>query len=211
MSATVRALIGYPWRHNSSASFAVLLDDQRNGDMGSPRVAGSTSRSNSFTSRGSCSAFDFLPPPAFRTRSGGTSLPSRSRTALCRCGAAQPSGPRQRCDSSMAQKPRIRRCHQPPLPFIQIRIQKSMLSTQSGIVGHDAIIYSSGQNVQLILARLLRLRPAHTSFPCQGADWSVLHLHRGESLHSAEGFKELGPSLGSTLLLAQATGGFTRD
>src|ERR1017187_9152338 len=55
----------------------------------------------------------------------------------------------------MAQKPRIRRCHHPPLPFIQIRIQKSMLSTQSGIVGHDAIIYSSGQNVQLILARLL--------------------------------------------------------
>src|ERR1039457_2786885 len=39
MSATVRALTGYPWRHNSSASFAVLLDDQRNGDIGSPRVA----------------------------------------------------------------------------------------------------------------------------------------------------------------------------
>src|ERR1017187_543206 len=81
MSATVRALIGYPWRHNSSASFAVLLDDQRNGDIGSPRVAGSTSRSNSFTSPGSCSAFDFLPPPALRTRSGGSSLPSSSRTA----------------------------------------------------------------------------------------------------------------------------------
>ena len=55
----------------------------------------------------------------------------------------------------MPQKPRIRRCHQPPLPFIQIRIQKSMFCTQSGIVGHEGIIYSSGRNVQLILARLL--------------------------------------------------------
>src|ERR1019366_9251247 len=48
MSATVRALILYPWRHNTSANFAVLFDDQRNGDIGSPRVAGSTSRSSSF-------------------------------------------------------------------------------------------------------------------------------------------------------------------
>src|ERR1035437_10343702 len=83
MSATVRALILYPWRHNSSANFAVLFDDQRNGDIGSPRVAGSTSRSSSFNSPGFCSALDFLPPPAFRTRSGGTSCPSSSRTALC--------------------------------------------------------------------------------------------------------------------------------
>src|ERR1019366_7568229 len=109
MSATVRALTGYPWRHNSSANFAVLLDDQRNGDMGSPRVAGSTSRSNSFTSRGSCSAFDFLPPPAFRTRSGGTSLPSSSRTALCsvvrlnpvaRANVAIPPWPRNRASAA---------------------------------------------------------------------------------------------------------------
>ena len=64
----------------------------------------------------------------------------------------------------MPQKPSIRRCHQPPLPFIQIRIQKSMFCTQSGIVGHDRIIYSSGQNVQLILARLLSaLTPAKVS------------------------------------------------
>src|ERR1017187_4226322 len=83
MSATVQALILYPWRHNSSANFAVLFDDQRNGDIGSPRVAGSTSRSSSFNSPGFCSALDFLPPPAFRTRSGGTSCPSSSRTALC--------------------------------------------------------------------------------------------------------------------------------
>src|ERR1035441_5884395 len=83
MSATVRALILYPWRHNSSANFTVLFDDQRNGDIGSPRVAGSTSRSSSFNSPGFCSALDFLPPPAFRPRSGGTSCPSSSRTALC--------------------------------------------------------------------------------------------------------------------------------
>jgi hypothetical protein len=109
MSATLRALIGYPWRHNSSASFAVLLDDQRNGDIGSPRVAGSTSRSNSFTSPGSCSAFDFLPPPALRTRSGGTSLPSSSRTALCsvvrlnpvaRANDAIPPWPRNRASAA---------------------------------------------------------------------------------------------------------------
>src|ERR1039457_3403153 len=40
MSATVRALTGYPWRHNSSANFAVLLDDQRNGDMDLPALPG---------------------------------------------------------------------------------------------------------------------------------------------------------------------------
>ena len=109
MSATVRALIVYPWQHNSSASFAVLFDDQRNGDIGSPRVAGSTSRSSAFTGPGSCPAFDFLPPPAFRTRSGGTSFPSSSRTALCsvvrlnpvaRASVAIPPCPRNRASAA---------------------------------------------------------------------------------------------------------------
>jgi hypothetical protein len=54
----------------------------------------------------------------------------------------------------MPQKPRIRRRHQPPLPFIQIPIQESMFCAQPGIVGHNGIVYFSSQNVQLILARL---------------------------------------------------------
>jgi hypothetical protein len=80
----------------------------------------------------------------------------------------------------MTQKPRIRRCHQTPLPFIQIRIQKSMFCTQSGIVGDDGIIYSSGQNVQLILAGLLTRAPrGGIDF---GAwlgylDWAEAHAH----------------------------------
>ena len=90
---------------------------------------------------------------------------------LVQSGSAQPGGPRQPSDSSMTQKPRIRRCHQPPLPFIQIRIQKSMLCSQSGIVGYDGIIYSVSQNVQLILRRLLRGSPEQTS------DREVLQLY----------------------------------
>src|ERR1035441_2582424 len=203
MSATVRALIGYPWRHNSSASFAVLFDDQRNGDIGSPRVAGSTSRSNAFTRPGSCPAFDFLPPPAFRTRSGGSSFPSSSRTALCsvvrlnpvaRANVAIPPCPRNRASAAATNRRcrsfryGFRRACFAPNPessattvsyilparmsslflpgYLGIqslssdgepcRRQRPPVCTQSGIVGHDRIIYSSGQNVQLILARLLR-------------------------------------------------------
>src|ERR1017187_5733567 len=82
-------------------------------------------------------------------------MPLQFSNRLVQCGSTQPSGPCHRRDSSMPQKPRIRRCHQPPLPFVQIRIQESMFCTQSGIVGHDGIIYFSRQKVQLILAGLL--------------------------------------------------------
>src|ERR1039457_5118146 len=83
-------------------------------------------------------------------------MPLQFPNRLVQCGSTQPSGPCHRRDSSMPQKPRIRRCHQPPLPFVQIRIQESMFCTQSGIVGHDGIIYFSHQKVQLILAGLLK-------------------------------------------------------
>src|ERR1017187_5806171 len=82
-------------------------------------------------------------------------MPLQFPNRLVQCGSTQPSGPCHRRDSSMPQKPRIRRCHQPPLPFVQIRIQESMFCTQSGIVGHDGIIYFPRQKVQLILAGLL--------------------------------------------------------
>jgi hypothetical protein len=39
-----------------------------------------------------------------------------------------PNGPHQRRDSPMTRKPRIRRCHQPPLPFVPARTQGRMFS-----------------------------------------------------------------------------------
>ena len=57
----------------------VLLHVQRNGDIGSPRVAGSTN-SSSAVSSGSDSVQHFRPPPGARTRAAGSGNPSSSRT-----------------------------------------------------------------------------------------------------------------------------------
>ena len=81
--ATVRALIANPWRRNSTASLAVLFEVQRNGDIGSPRVAGSTNCSSALTTSGTCAAFRFLPPPARRTRPAGVPFPFSSCKPLC--------------------------------------------------------------------------------------------------------------------------------
>ncbi len=56
----------------------MLFDTQIKGRVGSPNVAGSTSRLSAGTSRGSASDTDRRPPPARRTRRFASGSPSRS-------------------------------------------------------------------------------------------------------------------------------------
>jgi len=56
----------------------MLFDTQIKGRMGSPQVAGSTSRLSAATSSGSASDTDRRPPPARRTRPFASGSPSRS-------------------------------------------------------------------------------------------------------------------------------------
>ena len=64
-----------------AASFSMLFDTQINGRMGSPSVAGSTSRSSAGTSPGSFSRTARRPPPARRTCPFGSGAPSGSSLA----------------------------------------------------------------------------------------------------------------------------------
>jgi hypothetical protein len=53
-------------RPNSWASLRTLLQLQRSGDSGSPRLSGSINRSKSLTSVASCSTVRLRPPPGLR-------------------------------------------------------------------------------------------------------------------------------------------------
>ena len=74
-------LTGWPCRVNSSANRVVLLHVQRNGDCGSPRVAGSTNGSSAAVSSGSDSVQHFRPPPGRRIRVGIGASGFASRSA----------------------------------------------------------------------------------------------------------------------------------
>lgn len=67
----MRAPAGWPSACSSSASVRVDFDVHRNGDCGSPRVAGSTSASNAPANDGSVSVSGGRPAPARRTLPAG--------------------------------------------------------------------------------------------------------------------------------------------
>src|SRR6266567_8155866 len=58
--ATVRAPMRYPFRRSSTARWLVLLQVQRSGDIGSPRVVGATNRSSSPRTAGCCCLIAFF-------------------------------------------------------------------------------------------------------------------------------------------------------
>jgi len=68
---TVVALTRHPWAVNAAASFALLLHVQRNGDVGSPRVTGSTSASRAARSPGCTVSMAGRPAPDRRRRPAG--------------------------------------------------------------------------------------------------------------------------------------------
>lgn len=80
--ATVMWLTGLFDRLNSAANLRVLLQVQRNGERGSPRVAGSTNTSKAFCNCGSRSVNRFRPLPGRRIRRGpvSTAADRNSRT-----------------------------------------------------------------------------------------------------------------------------------
>ena len=61
-----------PCWDSSAARFAKLLHVQRRGDIGSPRLVGSTRASSAAISVGCSSTRDFLPAPGFRCRPGSS-------------------------------------------------------------------------------------------------------------------------------------------
>src|SRR5438067_2289913 len=69
--ATQAWLTRCPRAHNSAASLRTLLQVQRKGDCGSPRVTGSTRCSRSARTLGSRSTVFLRPPPGRRMRPGG--------------------------------------------------------------------------------------------------------------------------------------------
>src|ERR1700732_2337801 len=75
---TVSALIGCPISVRAAASFSMLFDTQIKGRMGSPSVAGSTSRWSAGSSPGSFSETARRPPPARRTCPFGNGSAPRS-------------------------------------------------------------------------------------------------------------------------------------
>ena len=88
---TVDALTGQPWTVNAPASFAVLLQVQRNGDIGSPRVAGSIKITSASVSPG-LDLFDARPPGA-RSTNAPTEWGRPPPTPDARCGSSGAPGP----------------------------------------------------------------------------------------------------------------------
>ena len=78
--ATVRSETGCPAAVSAPAKLRVDFVVHTNGDIGSPRVSGSTNALNSATSPASVSASLLRPPPGTRTLTEGSGRPSNSRT-----------------------------------------------------------------------------------------------------------------------------------
>ena len=92
--ATVMWLTGLSGRLNSAANLRVLLQVQRSGEQGSPRVAGSTNASKAFCNCGIRSVNRFRPLPGRRIRRGpvSTAADCNSRTpgeSCCETGRLQ--------------------------------------------------------------------------------------------------------------------------
>ena len=73
------------------ANWRVLLHVQRNGDIGSPRLSGSTRASKAVSSAGSRTLSLLRPPPGRRTRSGVGSAPPKSRSPCWMVGRDTPA------------------------------------------------------------------------------------------------------------------------
>ena len=120
--ATVRSDTGCPAPVSASARLRVDLVVHTSGDIGSPRVSGSTSAFSAAVSPGSVSASFLRPPPGARTRADGSATPSSSRTPRATVSGCTPVAsattvipPRPSCG--------LRTQHQPTLPLVQMRTQ----------------------------------------------------------------------------------------
>src|SRR5271166_2108234 len=116
---TVSALIGCPIAVGVSASLSMLLETHIRGRMGSPRVAGSTSRSSSGRRPGSTSATARRPPPARRTLSFVSGSASRSSSPRLIVRAGKTCNPRHDGQTSPPSSSHLSRREQPPPAFVE--------------------------------------------------------------------------------------------
>src|SRR5680860_407725 len=75
---TICSLTVWPCSRSAAASVRRDLQVHRSGDLGSPRVSGSTSLSSAETRPGSCCSARLRPPPGLRDRVGATGVPGSS-------------------------------------------------------------------------------------------------------------------------------------
>jgi hypothetical protein len=87
----VRSLTRWPRSASAPAIFTAPFEVHRNGDSGSPRVAGATSRSSSASIPGWVSVTGLCPPPGRRTRPCSSLSPASSSAS-----------PRSTVDSEMS-------------------------------------------------------------------------------------------------------------
>lgn len=80
--STVVALTCHPCAVNAAASFALLLHVQRNGEVGSRRITGSTSASSAALSPGCAVSILGRPAPGRRSRPAGAPPSANSRRPL---------------------------------------------------------------------------------------------------------------------------------
>src|SRR5713226_9196968 len=148
----------YPFRHSSTVNWLVLLEVQRSGDMGSPRVAGSTNQPLQFLQHRWLLLLNRLSSSAqlahpLRWKFVSLKLPEASMDS----GATQTAGHRHNRDAASTEQLRVRSHHQPLLTLIEIGTQKSifLLKFPSRLLVHTSTIKCFSPDVQLILAGML--------------------------------------------------------
>ena len=158
--ATVRSDTRCPPPANASARLRVDFVVHTSGEVGSPRVCGSTSARKAGASPGSFSVAGLRPPPGARTRPAGSTPPSSSRTPLATVSGCTPVASSNRLDPAPAQLRRLRAEQQAALPLVQIRTQHRIAPSHR-LVGlpltrHSTTVDPPGTKTYSISSRVLQ-------------------------------------------------------
>ena len=131
---------GEPLLARASASWRVLLQVHRSGDIGSPRVSGAINSSRASRIAGLLSR-TFLRPSAEApdvTGGRGRSVELLQRPLDRRMGDAR--GPAHATDAAVAERAGLGGGEEPPLPLIEVRQDRGELALQFRVVVHRVIM-----------------------------------------------------------------------
>ena len=123
---SVRSEISCPIPTSATRNFPRLLDVHRSGDSGSPRVAGSISRSRSSTTNGSVSTTGRRPPPDRRTCPRSTRSPDSTSASPRRTVSSEsPSHTRKQRHTTRPMRLGLARRPQPPAALVTLRAEQT--------------------------------------------------------------------------------------
>ena len=117
----------------------VLLQVQRKGDSGSPRLKGSTNASNTPGNRGSRTTKLHRPPPGRRTRSSGKGELGQFADPLGDGNPRQPAGAADHRHAAISYSQRFRSRQHTPGPLIEMRPYQHQFVTNVSNRNHAAI------------------------------------------------------------------------